>query len=324
MAEFSVVAMMRETPDVVRRFVDYYRSLGATEVFVFFNGPSEELPPIAGATRTDLDAAFWAERPDVVLDTIEDRMRVCWYEAKARCRTPWLLICDADEYVFSDRRLPELLDAVPDSVDSISFPTAEAVWGPGDDIDEAFGSTCFRTRWPSERQWSWLRRPVYGSVSSLMRWGVLGHVAGKHMIRPERDYTSVGGHRSRRGDTVVTRPAAEVSKVFANTYLGHFDAISLSRWEQKWRWRIEKEVVAGGLSRLRQDQMRMVAEAMRQGRTRALFQRFYGLTRPQYAALAALGHGFRRADLFAPAPAAAPAAAAGDEPAVGTGGRVSA
>jgi Glycosyl transferase family 2 len=298
MAGFSVVAMMRETPDVVQRFVDYYEALGATEVFVYFNGPAEELPPIRGATRTNLDAAFWARNPDITLETIEDRMRVCYRDCLPRCRTPWLLVVDADEFVFADRPLTALLDGVPESVDAISFPTAEAVWGPGDDPDQPFGSTYFRTKWPSELQWRLLRRPIYGAVSSVMRWGVLGHVAGKHMVRTDRQDISIGCHRSMRGTESVTQPAAGASKAFAHAYVAHFDAIGLDRWERKWRGRIEKEVVAGGLSRMRQEQMEMVAAALKSGRTRALFRSFYGLSRGQSLVLSGLGHVFRREHFF--------------------------
>ena len=88
------------------------------------------------------------------------------------------------------------------------------------------------------------------------------------------------------------------SKAFANAYVAHFDAIGLDRWERKWRGRIEKEVVAGGLSRSRQEQMEMVAAALKTGRTRALFRSFYGLSRGQNLALSGLGHVFRREQFF--------------------------
>ena len=103
-----------------------------------------------------------------------------------------------------------------------------------------------------------------------------------------------------------------VSRDFANAYVAHFDAIGLDRWERKWRGRIEKEVVAGGLSRMRQEQMEMVATALKSGRTRDLFRSFYGLSRSQYLALSGLGHVFRREHFFdraadyAPEPARVP------------------
>ena len=102
-----------------------------------------------------------------------------------------------------------------------------------------------------------------------------------------------------RGTESVTQPAASASKAFANAYVAHFDAlIGLDRWERKWRGRIEKEVVAGGLSRMRQEQMEMVAAALKSGRTRDLFRSFYGLSRGQYLALSGLGHALRREHFF--------------------------
>ena len=88
------------------------------------------------------------------------------------------------------------------------------------------------------------------------------------------------------------------SKAFANAYVAHFDAIGLDRWEREWRGRIEREVVAGGLGRSRQEQMEMVAAALKTGRTRALFRSFYGLSRGQNLALSGLGHVFRREQFF--------------------------
>jgi len=306
MARFSVVAMMRESSDIVRRFVDYYQALGASEIFIYFNGPPDEIPLIPGAIRTNCDADLWARHSDLPLETLEDRMRICYRDCHPRCTTGWLLVCDADEFVFSDRSLGALLDTVPDEVDSVGFPTAEAVWGPGDDLDEPFGSTYFRVPWPRDMQWRLLRRPIYGSVSALMRSGLLGHTAGKHMIRTDRSYTLVGGHRTMRGDEVVTKPASGLSKLWAGTYVGHFDAIGLARWERKWTFRLQKEVVASGMGRLRREQMEMVGEALARGEARALFRSFYELSSVQYHALSLLGHAFRRENFFERASAVAP------------------
>ena len=123
-------------------------------------------------------------------------MRVCYRDCLPRCRTPWLLVVDADEFVFADRPLTALLDTVPESVDAISFPTAEAVWGPGDDPDQPFGSTYFRTKWPSELQWRLLRRPIYGAVSSVMRWACLATSPASTCSGPTASTLRSGGIRA--------------------------------------------------------------------------------------------------------------------------------
>jgi hypothetical protein len=84
-------------------------------------------------------------------------------------------------------------------------------------------------------------------------------------------------------------------------YLGHFDGVGLAHWERKWRMRADKETQAVNMSPSRQAQMRLILKSLREGdgAMRALFARYYGLTRLQYRALAALGHAFRR-EIFAP------------------------
>lgn len=307
MCGFSVVVMMRESPDVVVRFVDYYLRLGASQIFIYYNGPAEEVPPVAGADVTVCTPAFWASRvAGPVSDALEDRQRICYRDAYARCTAGWLLVVDSDEFVFGDRPLAPLLDALPRSVESIYFPTAEAVWGPGDDPHRAFGCSYFRTGWQHLRLWDLLRRSIYGGVSDVMRGGVMGHAIGKHLVRTGLRDCSISGHRSKRGDKIISVAAASVSPDFNRFHLAHFDALSQSRWESKWRYRIEKVVVAGGMSVQRQVQMRMVADALAAGKSEALFRRFYGLTPWQYRTLALLGTAFRRKDFFGPETAAPP------------------
>lgn len=296
MATFSTVSMMREEPGVVRRFAEYYARLGAAEVLVYVDGPLGPLEGLAvpGLTLIAADAAFWdrqgIERPDV----IGYRQWAIYAAGLARCRTDWLLVVDADEFVFGDRPVRDFLDAVPADVDSVGVPTAEAVWGPGDDIETAFGSTCFRVVWTSGRAWRGLKRLVYGDVAPFLRRGLLGHTEGKQFLRTGRRYSEIRNHDARRDGEVVTKRAAAVG--LQGMYVGHFDAIGLARWKEKWRLRISAETVVGRINEARSGQMAAIEKAIAagDGPTRALFAKYYGVTRLQYAMLAALGYGFRR------------------------------
>ena len=40
MAAFSTVSLMRESPEIIGRFVHYYLAAGADEVMVFHDGPA--------------------------------------------------------------------------------------------------------------------------------------------------------------------------------------------------------------------------------------------------------------------------------------------
>lgn len=295
MASFSTVSLMRESADVIARFAAHYAALGAEGVLVYFDGTAEEAAGLAapGLTLIPADAVFWAAaggRPE----RLEARQWAAYRLGLARCRSDWLGIVDADEFVFGDRAVGAFLDAVPAAVDSVSLPTAEAVWGPGDDIAAPFGSSYFRTPWRNARVWRLSRGLIYGDVAPFLRRGLLGHVLGKQFVRVGRDYGHVGNHDAERDGVVITRPAAALG--LGGMYVGHFDAIGLERWSEKWRRRIARETVAERMAAVRLDQMAAVAAALDAGDAAALrlFRRLYGVSRMQYAVLAALGCGFRR------------------------------
>ena len=79
-------------------------------------------------------------------------------------------------------------------------------------------------------------------------------------------------------------------------YLGHFDAVGLAHWEQKWRMRAEERTHSVNMPRLRKRQMALFLESMHGGERsyRDLLMRYYGLTRLQYFVLCSLGFAFRR------------------------------
>jgi hypothetical protein len=298
-ASFSTVSLMRETPDVVRRFAAYYRDAGADETLVYHDGP---LPPelaaleVPGLVLVACDDVFWEALAGGRADGLEDRQSAIAQAGLARCRSDWLLVCDADEFVFGDRRIPDFLDRIPASVDAVSVPTAEAVWGPGDDLSVPFGSTHFRLKWRSDKLWKGLRRLVYGEVAPHLNSGLAGHVSGKEFLRAGRSYSWIRNHSAQRDGVGITRPAASIDPALAGMYVGHFDAIGLARWTEKWRRRVERDTLARNMSETRTSQMQLIADRLRggDGPARALFRRLYGLTRAQYALLALLGYAFRR------------------------------
>ena len=296
MAGFSTVSLVRESPEVVVRFARYYLGAGADEVLVYCDGAVPEAlagAGVAGLVLVACDAAFWeGDRPEA----LEARQAAVYLRGLARCRSAWLLVVDADEYVFGDRAIGAFLDAVPAGEDAVKLPTAEAVWGPGDDLAAPFGSTHFRTAWRHERLWRRLGRALYGEAAPYMRRGLIGHVGGKEFLRAGRPYSRIGNNAADRDGVTISRFAGEIDPALAGMYLGHFDAIGLARWTDKWRRRIEKETIAVGMTAVRASQMDLVRErlARGEGAVRALFGRFYGLSRGQYLVLSVLGCAFRR------------------------------
>jgi hypothetical protein len=129
-----------------------------------------------------------------------------------------------------------------------------------------------------------------------MQRGLTGHVSGKQFVRSGRDYSWIRNHSAERDGIGITRRAGAIDPALKGVYVGHFDAIGLDRWRQKWRQRIEKDTIAANMTENRQAQMRMIGDGLAAGdaATQALFRAFYGLSRTQYLALSTLGYGFRR------------------------------
>jgi hypothetical protein len=300
MASFSTISMMRETPDVVSRFARYYLRNGAREVIVFCDGPLGDVEgvEIPGLRLVAADAAFWSahglERPAVLGAMVGAAAQI----GLGIAETDWALIADGDEFVFGDRPIEAFLDRVPADVDAVRVPTAEAVWGPDDDIEAPFGCTHFRILWPSPTVWRVLKRPVYGGrLEGYFRRGMIGHTQGKEFLRVGRTYTEITPHFARRDGRELTRDAASLG--LGGMHLGHFDAIGLDRWVRKWRNRIDQVTISERMNPSRWKQMEAVEQALSAGSeaTRALFRGLYGLTRTQYAVISAMGAAFRR-DIF--------------------------
>ena len=295
MTAFSTVSLMRESPEIIGRFVRYYLAAGAEEVMVFHDGPAPSaLNPGDDAGR--MRRGVLGESLRRTAGGARGPASAVYGLGQRRCRTEWLLVVDADEYVFGDRSIPSFLGAIPDEAELVSLPTAEAVWGPGDQIDAPFGSTHFRLEWRRPWLWRLAWRPLYGRMGADMRRGLLGHVRGKQFLRADRRYSAIRNHDALRDGRVLTRPAAEVAPALSGMFLGHFDAISRVRWTQKWRQRLTGETVARGMAGGRTRQMSRIGERMRRGEqdTRALFRTFYGLSKGQYAVLNGLGFGFQK------------------------------
>lgn len=291
---------MREEPDVVARFVSYYHDLGAEMVLIYHDGPADHLTALNDA-RTRIiacDDAFW-DRVGGRPPGLEERQAAVFANGTAHCETDWVLLCDGDEFVFGDRPVEQFLDWVPETVDSVRLRTAEAVWGPGDDVDTPFGCTWFRVPWTNLRLWKFGRRFVYGRKSRFFRQGLVAHVSGKQFLRTGRRYTRIGNHYTERDGARITVWSHELGRGGEGMYLGHFDAIGFGRWRQKWAQRISRETQTSRMANTRAAQMDLVARAIRKGEgaARRVFLDLYALTPWQARILTRLGYVFQR-DIF--------------------------
>ncbi|MEO0682668.1 MAG: glycosyltransferase family 2 protein [Pseudomonadota bacterium] len=333
MPTFSVAVMLRETPDLIDRFVRYYEALGAAEIFLFHDGPLAPGPE-GDALRERLHGnpivrlEEWTE--DMFKDALgeEDaksfhpKQSYLYMLAKQRNAQDWIFYCDADEFLIARGDVAELLSRVPKNFRCISVPVAEAVWGPGDAIEAPFGSTHFRRPIRKAGTWNVARRWLYGENGLLMENNCLGHALGKAFLRHDANADLIVSHRSyRNGKIIKTYRVYRSKHLHGALEVAHYDAVGLDRWIEKFRLRNDKEITNLNMRDARRRQAQIAGtlkDAAERGDRAAAIKEFrglYGLTSWQYRALRFGGYAFQ-ADPFAelgltfdaPAPAVRPAA----------------
>lgn len=296
---FSITVMMRESPDVVQRFLDFYRAAGAEKIFVYFDGPIDALEGL-DLTRTELtecDDAFWQA-------TCGDRVHLdaaLWAthtRSAGRHDSDWLFITDADEFL-TGGSIRNMLARVPAEVEALRIRNVEAVWGPGDDIDKSFASTHFRKPLP-KKLFTLLARPLYGRLAPFFHFGLVGHSEGKHFLRRGTPVSEIQSHDTFRDDQRLGRWAHKVVPGAEQMVVLHFDAVSFERWREKWRRRFSNEMPSNKMSPKRASQLPRIEAAVNAGDPEALqlFREFYGLTRWQKAILSLTGGLERHHDVF--------------------------
>lgn len=247
MASFSVAALMKEEPAVVRRFVAHYRAIGAERIYVLHDGPLDPLiaaglDPAAldaeGVTLVGCDAAFWMRERGALPGHVQERLRAASAVAHQWCGSDWLLCCDADEYVIDRMPVAEFLDRIPPEVDAVLIRPAEAVWGPGEDIDAPFGSTWFRRRSTA----AGLRRlRLWGPLFPLLWRGLVGHSQGKQFVRRGARFDAILAHTALRDGVRVSRQATAVDPALGVMEIAHFEAVCYGRWREKLMRRLAAE-----------------------------------------------------------------------------------
>ena len=305
MTSFSVVTYMRESRSIVERFVAYYRSLGAQHIQIYFDGSIDTIADLSDGTVSiaPCDDAFWAAGPGHRPAGLEVAQAFCFMAGYLAAKTDWVMILDADEFVFGPLSVSEMLEQVPDDIDALILPTAEAVSLPEDkDPFSVFSSTGFRLA--TEGSGIWIERAVYGwSLSRVLRHGLMGHADGKQILRTGKRFDKIGCHRAFRDGSEHGSYAKTISPDFAGMYVGHYDAIGFERWKDKWSARLDGTTRAEDMSKRRLRQLELARVAFEQGdkALRRLYARCFSLNRFQWHVLKKLGLAFQK-DIFAVAP----------------------
>ena len=291
--ELSIVSLMYEPPDVVRKFVDYYTKLGCGRIFLYFDDPSD---PMLGAFGDHpnvftiaCDDDFWKGKRKTA---VEGRQSHCFTHAYRNLDKGWLIVCDADEFVTSDKPLPELLAEVPANQRAVRATAAEAVWSTEQETLGAY--TAQYLRMPIfDGLWPFVKHKLYDENIHLFRKNLLSHRSGKGIVRAGYKIRKIGIHHAEFVDgysPMRVRPHHLV------TQLVHFDAISYELWRRKLERRMEKDHGFWGLDQARLSQVDYYKK-LSEADFRAKFEQTYCVTPKQIDLLSRMGS-IKKLDIF--------------------------
>lgn len=304
---FAAIVLLKESAEIIQRFSSYYHGLGAEKVLIYHDGPLDDAQQQAldlaqmQAQNTELricDDSFWQQQATPRPSDIQKRQQVVYEVAYPECQVDWVLICDADEFVICPHPLSQILEQVPEGVNSFTIPPAEAVWGPGDPADLApFSSTWYRRPGPlvhgrKARAIEMLGAVrLYGPLGALMRRGLLSHTEGKQFVRGRQVFDAINLHHAEQGGKTITVPAHSLKAGLEPLELTHFDAIGFDRWYVKTLRRIEGDTVTAMRRRAPRRRMQLYLFAwlkrlFGQAGPRWLFRQMYTLGPRQARALA--------------------------------------
>jgi hypothetical protein len=299
-AAFDVVCMLLEEPAVIRRFVEHYLRIGARRITLFYDAP--EFPAIGDVPERvqtiACDEDFWRNLCGSRPPGFEERQKTLYADCHRQAQCDWTLFVDADEFAFCDLPIGEFLARVPEDVPAISLPTFEAVYLPGDHLDADFGSSGLRSVQLNKRSFDRWGGLIYGrTVYSMLGKGLVAHHKGKQFLRRGQKFSSVTSHLTMLDGVSINVRAENLSHAPRGLGLAHFDAISFTRWHEKWRRRVSGDTLNVKMSPRRRIQMELIRSAMKEGEPalRSLFRQLYGLSGTQFLLLRLMGAAEKRA-----------------------------
>ncbi len=271
---YSVTCMLKERPELVRTFVRYYKGMGFSQINLYFDDPADPMAdeldpdPIVNVIRCGEEFWHGIRRAD----GLEGRQRICFKRAYEAQRDGWMMFCDADEFIWSDRPLPELLASAPPDQRYVRTPSSEPVWSFDQPIDNEFSANYIRMPVWGPR-WRDIAEQMYADHQKIFKWGMLSHIVGKYMVRCGEDVDAFKTHYPFFSDGTVGK---RVGEDHVTLRLIHYDALSFPQWCGKLDKRLVKGHSYAGMSDVRKLQVKQYARR-NQAEREQFFRELYTL-----------------------------------------------
>ena len=202
---WDIVATVKESPEVMERFVAHHLMMGVHRIWLFFDDPEdgsvEKLGALDAVQVIRCDTAFWSERGGLPR-TIERKQMRNAREAYRRSSADWIAHIDSDEFIEADRPMAQILSEATEPVLRLAPFEMLHFARSGRTAEQTH---MFRAPLPVTEEGAAIAEAAYGPFEKVLRRGMLSHIAGKFFVRtgiegallrihvPEIDGHRVGG-----------------------------------------------------------------------------------------------------------------------------------
>jgi hypothetical protein len=227
---WAVVATVKAPQDKVLAFVAHHLSLGAAQVFLYFDDPDDpahdavaHLPRVTATRCTD---DHWTELGGRH-DRHQNRQSRNARDAYTRCDSDWLTHIDVDEFLLPQRPLAEILAAVSADTVAAKLEPFEAMHDPSlpDDI---FTACDFRGALRHQQS-------VLNPYLAINPDGLLSHSNGKVIFR-----TGIKGLAPRIHSVFLKGQRLELRNWHPEVVLLHFHAQDRQAWRTALPFRLTR------------------------------------------------------------------------------------
>lgn len=237
---WSVVTTCAEPRLLLEAFIEYHLNIGAQEVFIFLDDPTDGFfdifSQIPGVTAINCDSKFWAERKPKKGRPKDHRLRQVHnaeYAAKKLCKSEWLAHIDGDELMYprAVSSISQALANVPVDIDAVRVLPAERMF-----FGEYTSTTpSFKGVYKLPGCKKDIGFTIYDDLGYFFPDGFQGHTQGKSFKRCRNQTAHFNIHFVRKDGGNIPEYVVPVSDVI----LLHAFPLSYEDWKHKYERRID-------------------------------------------------------------------------------------
>lgn len=231
--KWSTVSFVKETPEIIQRFVAYHLNAGADRMVLFFDDPKDScinmVAHLERVTAIPCDDAFWRSIGGKSGMRHGRRQNSSTLHGYQMIPDGWVINFDADEIFYTSSGSPaHFLQQFPEDTHAVRLTSVEQIYLETNPEELTF-------RLSIDKHTS---REVYGDAASHLarNSGFVGHAEGKSIIRAGqkdirlRQHWTIDAGKNRLPETIF--------KGGSEAALLHMNAHSYADWRSKLEFRL--------------------------------------------------------------------------------------